>query len=202
MTIDKLWKVIFKRQSSPISYSYLKHGVAHVTKRIVVWNILLVLLAILIICGLLSALFPTLSFLPAFVLLAVYGTLLVVDVRRFQKYQKALKNFKLNFQTADDRINTFLQKSVKVKPVQEHDVSVVDSYGNHLIIFLMKKEWLVETYYIDDEFPTYHSFSFEKFPKKINWFLNGKDKQPRWHEAVEKLKPFTAIDQRVLERKG
>lgn len=194
LTIKMFWKTNEKGPPDSISFSYLRYKTSHTLKRIVVWAILTVMLSILIIMGLTSSMFSFASFLPAFLLLGIYVALSIYDGRHFWKSHKAFKALNLCFQDSDQLIGTFLQEGVKVRPIQRHDISAVDKYGNRLIISLLKKEWLVEIQYIDVGCPSYHSFRFDEFSKKTLWISKGKNNEPRWHEVIERLNPINLGD--------
>jgi len=198
LAIKEFWQITEKKAGNLNCFSHLILKMSHTRKRIVVWNILIVAFLLLIITGLSTSMFSLASFLPVLLLLGIYGALSIYDTRRFLKYQKMQKEFTLNFQTTDGRISTFLQEGAQVKLIQMHDISVVDKYGNCLIILLLKKEWLVEIQYIDGAHPFYHSFRFDEFPKKTVWTSKEKNKEPRWHEAIERLKPISAGDDKNL----
>lgn len=82
----------------------------------------------------------------------------------------------------------FLNDHIIAKRVLGHDISVTDQYGNYLIVYEMKNEWLVEIHLSDETNSTYHSFSFSEFPYDTDWLAKDEANEPRWHDIVKKVK--------------
>lgn len=173
-----------KLNIKPLCLSEINFKLIRLKKRIIVWASITAIMVMLAVTMFFSPLSDRSSFFPAFLLFTLYIALLITDIRNYKKYKKAQKELVVHSKGADNRISAFLQEDVKVKLVQGRDISVVDKYGNYLVFFQIADGWLIETFFIDEKFPTYHSFSFDEFSKNTNWLANGKGKEPRWHEVV------------------
>lgn len=123
------------KQKSLAELSFLLYQTKH---RIILWFSLALVLVILIISSLIFRILNFSTFFPAFLLMALYVALLVIDIMKYRKYQFEFKGRSNNSKSNINKLETFLSGNVKTKTIQGHDFCVTDQFNNHLIFFLMK----------------------------------------------------------------
>lgn len=167
--------------------SEIKFLLYQAKNRIIIWSCMITVFSLLSILSICFGLIDLPSFFPAFLLLGVYVTLLVIDIQKYRSFCKQKKEFICKGIEGMGKLETFLSGNATTKLIQGHDVSITDQFGNYLVFFRMENEWLLEIQFINEALPTYQSFSFDDYPKNTSWLAKGGDKKPKWFGVVERV---------------
>ena len=100
--------------------SDIKFNLIRIKSRIIIWACITFTMTILNVAMLQIPSVNSNSFFPAFILLALYTFLMIIDILKYRKLKQQEANFKLQFGGVNDKINTFLQNDVCIKLIQKN----------------------------------------------------------------------------------